>query len=374
MKKKFTAVLLILLVLLSSAAFAGGSGEENGGVTTIRFYGSDADYNRNIIAMFEAEHPDIKVEIVPVDFDNAEQVIKTGIASNNPVDVSFFWGAQIKSFVTDGMAFDITPYLTADNNAWLDTFVPAYIDAGKIDGKYYAVSYQPVIETVFINVDLFNEYGLEPPTTVDEMLAVCEEFAKHGIYGIGCWTGQNHQLLPWTYQIYAKDGNLEAATTGELPLDETPGLKENLEIVKGFYDKGYWYPGQGALTATKEQVQAAFYQGRIAMLFDAASNAGTYEQNADFQIDVIKTPLVEEGYPYNGTVPLWSQNLDDYLQATLEVPRSAVEKGKRYLLYAEVRDFQKNYRTACAGIEFDGTTRMTLSITLQDGFCLKKQP
>ena len=88
----------------------------------------------------------------------------------------------------------------------------------------------------------------------------------------------------------------------------------------------------------------------------------------------ISLQIVEEGYPYNGTVPLWSQNLDDYLQATLEVPRSAVEKGKRYLLYAEVRDFQKNYRTACAGIEFDGTTRMTLSITLQDGFCLKKQP
>ena len=340
MKKKFTAVLLILLVLLSSAAFAGGSGEENGGVTTIRFYGSDADYNRNIIAMFEAEHPDIKVEIVPVDFDNAEQVIKTGIASNNPVDVSFFWGAQIKSFVTDGMAFDVTPYLTADNNAWLDTFVPAYIDAGKIDGKYYAVSYQPVIETVFINVDLFNEYGLEPPTTVDEMLAVCEEFAKHGIYGIGCWTGQNHQLLPWTYQIYAKDGNLEAATTGELPLDETPGLKENLEIVKGFYDKGYWYPGQGALTATKEQVQAAFYQGRIAMLFDAASNAGTYEQNADFQIDVIKTPLVEEGYPY--TVNVVTNAL--FIPANAKHPEEAVEFIKFYTTDAAIEEIIKSGR------------------------------
>ncbi len=340
MKKKFTAVLLILLVLLSSAAFAGGAEEENGGVTTIRFYGSDADYNRNIIAMFEAEHPDIKVEIVPVDFDNAEQVIKTGIASNNPVDVSFFWGAQIKSFVTDGMAFDITPYLTADNNAWLDTFVPAYIDAGKIDGKYYAVSYQPVIETVFINVDLFNEYGLEPPTTVDEMLAVCEEFAKHGIYGIGCWTGQNHQLLPWTYQIYAKDGNLEAATTGELPLDETPGLRENLEIVKNFYDKGYWYPGQGALTATKEQVQAAFYQGRIAMLFDAASNAGTYEQNADFQIDVIKTPLVEEGYPY--TVNVVTNAL--FIPANAKHPEEAVEFIKFYTTDAAIEEIIKSGR------------------------------
>lgn len=301
MKRKVISLSIVLL-LFSCFVFAGGSNESDSGVTTIRFYGSDADYNRNIISMFEAENPDIHVEIVPVDFDNAEQIIKTGIASNNPVDVSFFWGAQISSFVTEGMAYDLTPYLTADNNAWLDTFVPAYIDAGKINGKYYAVSYQPVIETIFINKDLFEEYGVKIPETVEELFEACEQFSEHNIYGIGCWTGQNHQLLPWTYQIYAKNGVLEEATSGELSLVTTPGLKECLEIIKDFYDKGYWYPGEGALTATKEQVQAAFYQGRIAMLFDAASNAGTYEENADFEIDVIKTPLVEEGYPYTVNV------------------------------------------------------------------------
>ena len=47
----------------TAAAEAAKSGE----VTTIRFYGSDSEYNQNIVAGFQAENPDIKVEIVPVD-------------------------------------------------------------------------------------------------------------------------------------------------------------------------------------------------------------------------------------------------------------------------------------------------------------------
>ena len=301
--------------------------------------------------MFEAENPDVKVEIVPVDFDNAEQVIKTGIASNNPVDVSFFWGAQVKSFVVDDMAYDLTDALTADDNAWLDTFVPAYIDAGKIDGRYYAVSYQPVVETIFLNLDLFEEYGLEPPTTVAEMFEVCEVFKQNGIYGIGCWTGQNHQLLPWTYQIYEKNGVLEDVTTGKLPLDTTPGLRENLEIVKKLYDNDYWYPGKGALTATKEQVQAAFYQGKIAMLFDAASNAGVYVQNANFKVDALKTPLVEEGYPYTLNV----------VTNALFIPSNAKHKD-------EAIRFIKFYTTDAAIREIINSGRLPSTKSMQDQF------
>ena len=78
--------------------------------------------NQNIVAGFQAENPDIKVEIVPVDFDNAEQVIKTGIASGDPVDVSFFWGSQINAFTEDNMAYDLTPYLTAVSYTHLDVY------------------------------------------------------------------------------------------------------------------------------------------------------------------------------------------------------------------------------------------------------------
>ena len=55
--------------------------EKKDEVTTIRFYRIyHSEYNQNIVTG-EKENPDVKVEIVPVDFDNAEQVIKTGITS-----------------------------------------------------------------------------------------------------------------------------------------------------------------------------------------------------------------------------------------------------------------------------------------------------
>ncbi len=300
MKKNIAFSLFLLLTFILPLA-ANGQGDAGDGAKTIRFYGSDSQYNKNIIAKFEEGNGDLKVQIVPIDFDNAEQIIKTGIASGNPVDVSFFWGSQISAFANNNMATDLTPYLTADGNAWLNTFVPKYIDAGKIDGKYYAVSYQPVIETLFVNKSLFNEYGLQVPQTWDELMKVAEQLKSHGVYATGNWLGQNHQLLVFAYQIMANRGVLADCTAGKLPFagpGEAPGLRQALGMLKDMYDNNYWYPGEGALTATKDQVQAAFYQGKIAMLFDAGSNVGTYESNATFELGVAKFPLVSADSKY----------------------------------------------------------------------------
>ena len=235
MKRKSIVLLSLVLACSMALAFAAGAKESAGAaqeVKIIKFYGSDAQYNKNIIAKFEAENPDVKVQIVPIDFDNAEQIIKTGIASGNPVDVSFFWGSQISAFVSSGMALDLTPYLTANNGEWMNTFVPKYIDAGKIDGKYYAVSYQPVIETLFVNETIFAENNLQVPTTWDELLVVAEKLKQKGIYALGNWSGQNHQLLVFAYQVMANNGVLEQAAAGKLPFagaNEAPGLRTALE-------------------------------------------------------------------------------------------------------------------------------------------------
>jgi ABC-type glycerol-3-phosphate transport system substrate-binding protein len=342
--------------MMMMSVFGGGQKEatSTNGITTIKFYGSDGQYNQNIIAGFEKANPDIKVQIIPVDYDNAEQVIKTGIASGNPVDVSFFWGAQVKSFVESNMALDLTDYLTANGNQWKNTFVDKYLDAGKINGRYYAVSYQPVIETLFVNKDLFTQYGLAIPETWDDFLSVCAEFKKHGVYGVGNWVGQNHQLLVFAYQFMANAGVLDDATQGKLPLagpNETPGLRQTLEMWKDVYDKGYWYPGEGALTATKEQVQAAFYQGKIAMLFDAGSNVGTYQTNAQFDVDVIKFPLVDTQGKYAVNV----------VTNALFIPSNAKNKE------AAVR-FIKYYTSDAGEEEIIKSGRLPSTKSMQDSF------
>jgi len=305
MKKHLLLLICITAILTYTLAGCSGSTSNSSQskasdneVTTIRFYGSDSDYNRNIVAGFEAKNPNIKVEIVPVDFDNAEQVIKTGIASGDPVDVSFFWGSQISAFAKDDMALDLTPYLTANNNEWKNTFVPAYIDAGLYNGKYYAVSYQPVIETIFYNKALFEQYSVKIPTTWDEFIAACKTFKEKGVYGIGDWNGQNQQLLQFAYQNMANNGTISQFTSGKGDFTQCEGLKKCLDNLKTVYDNGYWYPGEGALTTTKDQTQAAWYQGKVAMLFDAGSNAGTYEKTCEFKLGILPFPYVQQGGKY----------------------------------------------------------------------------
>lgn len=319
---------------------AGTEASKSGEVTTIRFYGSDSEYNQNIVAGFEKENPDIKVEIVPVDFDNAEQVIKTGIASGNPVDVSFFWGSQINAFTEDNMAYDLTPYLTENNQEWLNTFVPAYIDSCKVDGKYYAVSYQPVIETIFYNKDLFTQYNVKVPETWDELVEACKVFKENGVYGIGDWNGQNHQLLQFAYQYMANDGTLEEYTTGKGDFTKNEGLKKCLENWKSVYEAGYWYPGEGALTSTKDQTQAAWYQGKIAMLFDAGSNAGEYEKNCSFSFGILPFPGVEEG----GKYALNTVTNALFIPANAKHPEEAVRFMKYYTSDKGIEEIIKSGR------------------------------
>ena len=351
--KRFCS-LLVIFVLFSLSVWAGGdrqSGGSAGGVTTIRFYGSDGAYNQNIVKGFEASNPDIKVEIVPIDFDNAEQVIKTGIASGNPVDVSFFWGTNINTFVDNNMAYDFTPDLNANNNAWRNTFVPKYLEGGKVGNGIYAISYQPVIETLYYNKDLFSANGLQVPVTWDDFLKVCETFKSKGIYGMSNWVGQNHQLLVFAYQEMANKGVLEDATAGKLPFagtNEAPGLRKALTMLKDAYDKGYWYPGQGALTATKDQVQAAFYQQRTAMLFDAGSNVGTYQTEAPFNVGVMKFPIIDSNSKYGVNV----------VTNALFIPSNAKHK-------AEAVRFIKYYTSDAGMAEIVKSGRLPSTVSMQ---------
>lgn len=330
MKRKVLLGFALAMIFSVSVSFASGSAENaSEGVTTIKFYGSGSQYNVDMVSQFEAKNPSIKVEIVPVDFNNAEQVIKTGIASGNPVDVSFFWGNQVSTFVTSNMALDLTPYLMANNKEWYNTFVPKYIEAGKINGKYYAVSYQPVIETLFYNKDLFKKYNLALPATWDDFLKLGAVLKEKGLYLFGDWNGNHHQLLPFTYQIYANNGVLKDATAGKLPLagpNETPGLRQNLQMIRDVYQKDYWYPGQGALTSTQDQVTAAFYQGKIAMLFDAGSDAGKFEKEPPFEVGAAKFPLVKAGGKYG--VNVITNAL--FIPANAKHPKEGVEFMKFY--------------------------------------------
>ncbi|HEY9187529.1 MAG TPA: hypothetical protein VIR55_06460 [Ignavibacteria bacterium] len=86
----------------------------------------------------------------------------------------------------------------------------------------------------------------------------------------------------------------------------------------------------------------------------------------------ISLQLVEEGYPYNNTIPLWCVNIKNSLKFDVNIPKNLVKLDKKYILYAEVRDFQKNYKTGFIKVKFSSNKdTYNFTIMLNEGFCLK---
>ena len=138
-------------------------------------------------------------------------------------------------------------------------------------------------------------------------------------------------------------------TAGKKDFTECEGLKKCLENWKTVYEAGYWYPGEGALTSTKDQTQAAWYQGKIAMLFDAGSNAGEYVKNAEFEVGILPFPYVQEG----GKYALNTVTNALFIPANAKHPEEAVR-------------FMKYY-TSDAGItEIINSGRLPATISMQD--------
>lgn len=238
------------------------------------------------------------------------------------------------------MAYDLTPYLTANNNEWKDTFVPAYIDSGIVDGKYYAVSYQPVIETIFYNKEIFTQYNVTIPETWDQFVEACKIFKDNGIYGVGNWSGSNHQLLQTAYQYMEMDGTMDGYISGESDFTKCEGLRKCLEDWKSVYDAGYWYPGEGALTSTKDQTQAAWYQGKIAMLYDAGSDAGEYTKNCEFEVGILPFPYISDDAKYM----LNTMTNALFIPANAKHPEEAVRFMKYYTSDAGMEEIIKSGR------------------------------
>ena len=138
----------------------------------------------------------------------------------------------------------------------------------------------------------------------------------------------------------ANDGTLEDATAGNIDFTTCTGLKTCLENWKVAYDNGYWYPGEGALTSTKDQTQAAFYQGKIATLFDAGSNAGAYASDCDFEVGVMKFPLVQEGGKYGVNVVTNAL----FVPSNAKHPEEAVRFMKYYTSDAGMEEIIKSGR------------------------------
>ena len=187
MKKRILAVLMAAVMTVGLIAGcgnnAGGSSDGDGGdsgtveITWMHHFQEEGiqKWITDVLAEFEKQEPDIKVTVDLIPQDSFAQTLKTRIASDDAPMIFDLSQTDIIEYSEAGHLADLSDL---EGLANLDqTMLPS----GQIDGVQYSVPLDMNGYGIFYNKDVFDEYGLEIPTTRSELIAVCETLQENGV-------------------------------------------------------------------------------------------------------------------------------------------------------------------------------------------------
>lgn len=265
------------------------------------FVGDPNKYQQTMIELFEEKYPGISIDTVIADTNTREQVLKTSISAGDPPSIGFYWGTRVNTFFDNGMALDLREYFTKEE---LELFDPAMLEPciGP-NGEVYALPFSTVYFTTFYNKDMMDEYGFEVPETWGEMTDIFARLKEDGIFGFSMNSASMQDCLYGiTYaELESRIGEGTAYGIANGDVSVAPGtpageiIRECIELVQGWYDAGYWYPGEGGLNTTQDDGNAGFAQGRTIFNFNFSGAFATLEGLCDFEIGTFMKPTSQAG-------------------------------------------------------------------------------
>ena len=275
--------------------------------------------------------------------------------NGDPLDVDTArWSNQARptwDWADNGFLVDLAPYVEqplASGEKWADTFTAGAksfaIDSREgtaTPGAWWGVPWEQVLMLVHYNVQVFEEMGIQPPTTWAEFLTVCETIAEQGQdRGIKpiCVSGPTdvycgHWWDRMTQRVVGR-AEVENVVYGEGHLRDNPGfLTAAQEIAK--LPQNDWFM-EGYEGADFTTAQALYFQGKAAMIHMGSWLAAEMADviPPEYRLGVFDFPTYDGGTGDQaamfGTGQLWSvANPEKATSHEVNVPL-AVEYLKRW--------------------------------------------
>ena len=173
--KKLVALLLTAALLLGLSATAMAE------TTTVKFWThQNVAWNESyegLIKDFEAANPDIKIEYTTFPYNDFEAKIQTSLMGGDVgADVYEVWGGWMLDLVSNGVLCEApADFIDALKE---DAYAPV-LGALEKDGKYYGAPLELNAEYggMVVNKHLFDEAGLEYPTTWAQVMEIAKAVA-----------------------------------------------------------------------------------------------------------------------------------------------------------------------------------------------------
>ncbi|NOU67853.1 extracellular solute-binding protein [Paenibacillus sp. LMG 31461] len=136
-------------------------------------YWNKEDSVKSLLDLIKQKLPNIELEYQFIDNKQFDNIVATQLAAQSGPDIISVSPPTSAKYAKLG-------YL-ADLNSLADRYNEAGKNVYTTDGKLYALPGISWFEGIFYNKEIFDKYGLKPPTTFDEELKLHESLKKNGV-------------------------------------------------------------------------------------------------------------------------------------------------------------------------------------------------
>ena len=260
-----------------------------------------------LAADFEKENPQIKLKpIYSGSYQESITKALTAVKSGEPPVMSILLSTDMFTLIDEDAIVPFDGLLkTPDDQAWLKSFFPAFMENSQTGGKTWGIPFQRSTIVLYYNKEMFKEAGLDPnkaPANWKEQVEFAQKLTKRDATGkVTQWGIQipSSGFPYWLFQALAIQAgtNLMNAAGTETYYDKPEvieGLTYWVDLVKKYkvHPEGIVEWG----TTPKD-----FFEKKVAMMWTTTGNLTNVKNNAKFDFGVAMLPAGKQrGSPTGG--------------------------------------------------------------------------
>ena len=182
--KRATSILLSLILFLPASLVLAAGAEEASGPTSLSIWvlaGVQTDMYQKWKALYEAEHPEVQINITSHEAQAIQDVMTSALASGaEDLDLTFYWaGGAIDSWARDGLLLNLTE-ITRENGWYEKKNVGARVYETDDLGNFYFTTDWVTVPHYFYRTSTFADVGVTPPGSMDELFTLVAKLKAAG--------------------------------------------------------------------------------------------------------------------------------------------------------------------------------------------------
>jgi sn-glycerol 3-phosphate transport system substrate-binding protein len=260
-----------------------------------------------LAASFEKENPGIKLRpIYTGTYQDSTTKAITAVKSGDPPVMSILLSTDIFTLIDEDAIVPFDDLLkTPDDQAWLKSFYPAFMENSQTGGKTWGIPFQRSTIVLYYNKEAFKEAGLDPnrpPANWKEQVEYAQKLTRRDASGkVTQWGIQipSSGFPYWLFQALAiQAGTNLMNSTGTQTYYDRPEVIEALAYWVDLVKKYQVHP-EGIVewgTTPKD-----FFERKVAMMWTTTGNLTNVRTNAKFDFGVAMLPAGKQrGSPTGG--------------------------------------------------------------------------